>query len=333
MFGLFDFGKEDDRKEINSTENVTSFVRYENNPILTPDPGIPWKSKAVFNPAAIYLDDKVHLVYRAQSNDGVSVFGYAVSSDGLNISENYPEPIFLPSEPFEKPTKPGWNSGCEDPRITVIDDKLVMTYTAYDGTNPPRVALTSIKISDFLNKNFVWEKQKLISPPGVDDKDACIIKGQRTGLLAFHRLGHSIWIDRLKDLEFPDVKYLTGGILANARAQSWDNIKVGLASPPIETDEGLLLFYHAVCDPGFMYKIGAMILSYDDPHRIIARSDEPLLSPEKEYEIYGQVPNIVYSCGSVLRDGKIFLYYGGGDSVTCVATMPLSDLLNTLLKR
>jgi predicted GH43/DUF377 family glycosyl hydrolase len=134
-------------------------------------------------------------------------------------------------------------------------------------------------------------------------------------------------------LEFPEVKYLTGGILAQARHDFWDNVKIGLASPPIEVDEGLLVLYHAVSEPGFSYKIGAMLLDYDNLHNILARSDEPLLSPEEDYEVNGQVPNIVYPCGSVVINGTIFLYYGGGDTVTCVATMSLEDLMKVLLKK
>lgn len=334
MFGLFDFQNEKENKpsEVLQDEGESvCFSRFEGNPILKPNPEIPWKARAVYNPAVLYLDNKVHLVYRGQATDGVSSFGYAVSSDGYNIDEDLENPIYSPSKDFEFPTKPGWNSGCEDPRMTVIGNKIYMTYTAYDGTNPPRVALTSIDVDAFLSRNFNWSDPKLISPPGVDDKDSCIIRNERMGLIAFHRLGNALWIDTLKDLEFPGIKFLTGGILATARENSWDNIKVGLAGPPIETDKGLLLLYHALCNPGFSYKIGAMLLDYSNPHKILARSTEPLLSPEMDYEVNGQIQNAVFSCGAVVIDGKIFMYYGGGDTVTCLATIPLNGLLKKLL--
>lgn len=339
MFGIFDFGG-NEKKTIKTYDAVEiadheqTFERFEGNPILKADPSVPWKAKAVYNPAAIYLDRKIHLIYRGQSQDGVSSFGYAQSSDGYHIDEDFSESIYRPTAPFELPTKDGWNSGCEDPRISLINDRIYMCYTAYDGTSPPRVALTSIAASDFLNKNWLWDVPKLISPPGIDDKDACIIKNPSgKGFVAFHRLGNSLWIDMLRDLEFPEVKYLTGGILAQAREDAWDNVKIGLASPPIMTIEGLLVLYHSVCNPGFIYKIGALLLDPTDLHKIIARTSEPLLIPEMDYELNGQVQNSVFCCGAVVIKDIIYLYYGGGDTVTGVATMPVSNLLDVLLKR
>ena len=317
-------------KVLNSPK-TTKFERFEGNPIITPRPDIPWSARATFNPAAIYLDNKVHLVYRAQDVEGTSTFGYAVSSDGFHLDTILDQPIYVPREAFEKKTKEHWNSGCEDPRITQIGERLIMTYVAYDGTNPPRVAMTSISVSDFLSQKWNWDMPKLISPPGVDDKDACILKKIKgEGYIAFHRLGNAMWLDSLRDLDFPTTKFLTGGIMAQARADSWDNIKIGIAAPPIETEYGWILLYHAVSNPGFIYKIGAMLLDYNDPRKILARTKEPLFSPEKDYELNGCVSNVVFSCGAVNINGTIFMYYGGADSVVGVATMPLSDLIAVL---
>ncbi|MDO8270033.1 MAG: hypothetical protein Q7T54_05200 [Candidatus Levybacteria bacterium] len=330
MFNLLDLLKGDEGKKkeisVSSSQKETRFTRYESNPIIIPSGKYPFMARAVYSPTAIYLDGKVHLLYRAQANDGVSTFGYATSLDGLTIDENLTEPVFIPTQPFEMSTKPGWNSGCEDPRITHLGGKLYLTYTAYDGTSPPRVAMSSINVSDFLNRRWNWETPRLISPPGVDDKDACIVKNKGDGYIAFHRLGNAMWIDFLRDLSFPQVKLLTGGIIAQAREDFWDNVKVGIAGPPIQTDQGWLLFYHAVSNPGFKYKIGAMLLDYSNPRTILARTNEPLLEPEMDYELYGQVPNVVFSCGAVVMDGTIYMYYGAADSVVCVATMKLSDL-------
>jgi len=326
----------DQLKPIGNIPTVVSsdfgrFARFEGNPIISPIVDLNWQKNGTFNPAAIYEEGKVHIVYRAQGEDGTSVLGYAASHDGFHIDENLDYPIYTPREKFEQKTKDRGNSGCEDPRITKIGDRLYVTYTAYDGTNPPRTALTSIALSDFLKKNWVWDKPKLISPPGVDDKDACIVKRVKgEGYIAFHRLGDVIWLDFLRDLDFPEKKYLTGGIIAQARKDKWDNVKVGIAAPPIETEMGWILLYHAVSDPGFVYKVGAMLLDYDDPRNVLARTDDPLLEPEKPYEMHGQVPNVVFPCGAVVIDKIIYLYYGGADTVTCVATMPLKTLTDIL---
>ncbi len=87
--------------------------------------------------------------------------------------------------------------------------------------------------------------------------------------------------------------------------------------------------YHAVSNPGFVYKIGAMILDFSDPRKILARSASPILEPVMQYEKEGQVKDIVFSCGAVEMDGTVFLYYGGADTVVGVATMPLELLLDS----
>ena len=308
------------------------FTRFEGNPILKPTPELEWQELAVYNPAAIYENGKVHILYRGQSKDGTSVFGYASSNDGIHLDENLNYPVYVPRESFEKKTSSTGNSGCEDPRITKIDDRFYLTYTAFDGKNPPRVAMSSIKVEDFLNKNWIWEKPKLISPPGVDDKDACIIKKKTgDGYIAFHRLGNVIWLDFLRDLEFPEKKFLTGGIIAQARPDRWDNVKIGIAGPPIESEHGWILLYHGVSNPGAYYKIGAMLLDYSDPRKILARTDEPVLEPEMDYELKGQVPNVVFGNGTAVINGIIYFYYGGADSVLGVATMPLNTLTEILL--
>ncbi len=307
------------------------FERTTSNPIITPRLDIPWKAKAVYNPAAIFLDGKVHIIYRGQAQNGISCLGYAVSGNGVHIDDDLQDPILTPREEFEHSTKEGWNSGCEDPRITQIGEKLYLTYTAYDGTNPPRVALTSISVSDFLARRWNWEKSKLISPPGVDDKDACIVKKENDGYYAFHRLGNVIWIDDQFDPALTDTKYLTGSILAEARADKWDNVKIGIAAPPIQTSQGWILFYHAVSNPGFKYKIGAMLLDPHNPKKIVGRSENPLLEPIEKYETEGQIANVVFSCGAVVIDGIIYMYYGGADTVLCVATMKIDELLSLFI--
>ena len=114
----------------------TYVTRYEKNPILTPRKGIDWEAHGVFNPAAIQIKDTTYILYRAMSSDDTSFIGYARSDDGFIISERSDKPIYVPRESFEMKSHTG-NSGCEDPRLTMIGDIIYMCYTAYDGTNPP----------------------------------------------------------------------------------------------------------------------------------------------------------------------------------------------------
>ncbi|MBI2025351.1 hypothetical protein HYT04_00990, partial [Candidatus Kaiserbacteria bacterium] len=90
--------------------------------------------------------------------------------------------------------------------------------------------------------------------------------------------------------------------------------------------------YHANdAAEGHRYKLGAMLLDQSDPTRILYRAAAPVLVPDEHYENHGK-PGIVYACGAVVRDGNLFVYYGGADKVICVATAPLAPFLNALIK-
>ena len=91
------------------------------------------------------------------------------------------------------------------------------------------------------------------------------------------------------------------------------------------------MLYHGV-DKQFTYRVGAMLLDLNNPMKILARSPEPILEPEAEYERNGVVKNVVFPCGNVVIDGTLFVYYGGADKVCCVATAPLNKLVGDLLK-
>jgi predicted GH43/DUF377 family glycosyl hydrolase len=133
-------------------------------------------------------------------------------------------------------------------------------------------------------------------------------------------------------LEFDDTNWLGGRVLAQPRLDKWDNVKVGISAPPLETEFGWLLIYHGVSDPGSVYKVGAMLLDYNDPYKILARTDEPIIEPMMDYEKVGVVPNVVFPCGAVIKDDTLFVYYGGADKVIGVATIPVKSLLQLLGK-
>lgn len=323
------------------TLNIASpfhLTRFAGNPIISPVLELDWQAMAVYNPAAIYEGDRVHILYRAQGFDGTSTVGYASSKDGFHIDENLDYPIYVPRAPFEQKDTPTGNSGCEDPRITKIGDRFYIVYTAYDAKNPPRVAMSSIGVQEFLNKDWNWTMPKLISPAGIDDKDACLVQGKKEGTyLAFHRMNEAIWLHVTNNLDFSEENPMQGEILAQARADKWDNIKLGIAGPPVETEAGWLLLYHGVSThedspSGNMYKVGAMLLDYDNPMKILGRTDDPIFEPELEYEKVGLIPNVVFPCGNVIINDKLYVYYGGADKVVGVATMPVKNLLNLLGK-
>ncbi len=130
------------------------FKRLTLGALLSPRKDKPWEEKAIFNPAAIDIDGRVSILYRAMSRDNTSVLGLAESFDGTKVSYISDEPVYVPREAFESKGVPNGNSGCEDPRLTKIGDTIYMYYTAYNGITPPAVAMTSILEKDFKKRNW-----------------------------------------------------------------------------------------------------------------------------------------------------------------------------------
>lgn len=327
--------------------------RMEENPVVSPNPKNFWESKQVFNAAAIYEEGKVHLVYRAIGDYDTSVLGYASSNDGVHFDDKHPDPIYIPTQPFEMPqggipwfasapgnlvkspyeSGGGGYGGCEDPRLTKIEDRYYMTYIAYDAANPPRVALSSISTSDFHNKQWNWDTPVLISPPGVVDKNCVIFPEKINGKYAImHRIYPNILVDYVDHLRFDGETFLRGEYKIKPSRMLWDSRKVGAGPPPLKTKYGWLLIYHAVGekDSG-RYKIGAMMLDLKDPTKVIARSIVPILSPDHPHDNDGFKSGVIYPCGAIIKDDKLIVYYGGADTVVCGATTNLETFLNELM--
>jgi predicted GH43/DUF377 family glycosyl hydrolase len=324
-------------------------LRYEGNPLLKPIPHHSWESKATFNPAALYLGRRVHIVYRAIGDSDISTLGYASSRDGFYIDERLNKPIYVPREPFEGTSSPfsyevepaddyisggGAFGGCEDPRLTRIGNKIYLTYVAYDGHNPPRVALSSISVSNFLNKRWRWRKPVLISEPGIINKNACIFPAKIKGkFVLFHRVFPDILVDYVDDLDFDGkTRWLRDKDAIRPRVLFWDSLKVGAGAPAIKTDMGWLFIYQAVddLDPQYHYKIGAMLLDLENPAKVLARGTVPVLEPQASYEFNGWKSGVLYPCGAVVVRGRLLVYYGASDKVTCVAAAELKPFMEKL---
>ena len=316
-----------------SLKTIAIFRKYSDNPIISPMPEHEWESRFTLNPAAIYDGSNVHILYRAQGSDNTSVIGYANSEDGVHIEYKSPEPVYVPREKFEQKIYEDNFSGCEDPRLTRIKDTIYMCYTAYDGVNPTRVAFTSISVEDFVKNNWNWSMPILISPPGVNDKNACIFSEKINGEYFFlHRLKNSIWIDNASDLEFKNKKWLEGKILFGPDEDNWDSEKIGIGPPPLKIDEGWLLIYHGLSKYDGRYRLGAALLDGKNPLNVLARLEYPILEPIENYEHEGLRPGTVFACGAVIKADQLFIYYGGADQYVCVASAKLDVLLKELEK-
>jgi beta-1,2-mannobiose phosphorylase / 1,2-beta-oligomannan phosphorylase len=329
---------------IGEKKAFANLKRFYKNPIIMPRAANEWESDATFNPAALYDDGKVHLLYRAVGKGGFSCLGYASSRDGFTIEETLSEPAYYPRKPFEGVnTKPrqrtdlyksgsGWG-GCEDPKLTAIGDTIYLTYVAYSGYSHPRIALSSIKRADFLKKEWKWKEPILISQPGEVNKSGCILPEKIKGkYVIFHRVFPHILIDYRDDLKFEDGKWLEAKSMITTRPHMWDSRKLSVGATPIKTEHGWLVIYHAVDDrDDTKYKMGAMILDLEDPSKVLYRTSNPILEPDEHYENDGK-PGVVYPCGAVVLGNELFVYYGGGDKFVCCATAQLDKFIDNVKK-
>lgn len=324
-----------------------TLAKEVNNPILEPRPEYAWEAFASFNPAALSLDNRIHLLYRAQGYNGQSVLGYAGSSDGIHIDERLKDPVFVPSQ-AQRVGEPlyigsgGGTGGCEDPRLVAIDDTIYLIYVAFDGSAPPGVALSSISKKNFLKKHWRWSVPRLISRPGQIQKNWVLFPEKINGRFAIlHGLSPEIRIEYLDSLNQLGKKYFIEslsshggrGYIDTTRLDTWDNIVRGVGAPPLRTKYGWLVFYHGMDmrDPG-KYKVGAMLLDLKQPERILRRALEPVLEPETEYENHGHKYGVVYVCGAVIKQNTLFVYYGASDRTSAVATANLDTFLQDLVR-
>ncbi|MDO8552662.1 MAG: hypothetical protein Q7S01_04005 [bacterium] len=310
-------------------------TRAPNNPLIVPDPKHSWEEKATFNAGAVDIDGTPYLLYRAMGGDNTSVLGYArMSKDGLKVEERLSEPVYVPRASFEqKLGSRNGNSGCEDPRITIIGDILYIGYTSYDGVHAPRAALSSIRVEDFVAKRFErFSMPELVTPDTIDDKDMFILPTVIDGnYYIFHRIGGQICVDVRKSLDFSKSRVDRCIEIFGPRRGMWDDLKVGASGVPILTDKGWLFIYHGVSSGRKTYRLGSALLDKNDPTRVIARTVEPILEPAKKDELEGQIPRVVFSCGMVAHGDTLIIYYGGADSVISAATYSLKQILAKLV--
>lgn len=324
-----------------SSAVALQLIKAKQNPILAPRKDYSWESQQTFNPAALYENGSVHLIYRAVGDNGLSVFGYAQSKDGVTISERSDNPVYLAHKLSDIERVDAFYSllpyisgggfgGAEDPRITRIGDRIYMLYVAFEDY--PRLAMTSISLENFLNKKWKWRGAKIISKPGVIDKSGCLFPEKINGKYAIlHRIFPHILIDFVDNLDFSREPYLKGEHKIPVRKTKWDSRKIGAGAPPIKTKDGWLLMYYAVDDKdSARYKIGAMILDLKDPRKVLYRTDAPILEPIEWYENEGNKSGIAYPCGAVIMGEDLLVYYGGADTVVCVARTNLNQFLEDL---
>lgn len=293
-------------------------------PVLTPSPE-GFDSKNVYNPAVVKEGNRIYVIYRAESKDEskeecTGRLGLAWSEDGVNF-HRLDKPIMIPENDYER-------VGVEDPRLVKIKDTWVLTYTGYDGVTA-KLCLATFKgrISDFLEAEEPWKlwvKKGPIFPkfPPFKDytKSGAILpipleSGKFAGKYIMLFGVPNVWFAYADDPTDPSSwKYIDEPLLT-PREDFFDNSLVEGGPPLIPLKSGILAIYNSADEtPGYrVYKLGAVLLDYQNPLEVLARTQEPFMVPEHEWEERGWVDHVVFLEGMVEHKGKVLLYYGGAD--------------------
>ena len=303
-----------------SVNKLYPFKRCDKNPILSSD-DVPYPCNTVFNAAACKFESQYLLLLRIEDLKGHSHLTLARSDDGYQFKVDA-QPWITPSvDPYYEPYE---RFGIEDPRITLMGDTFYITYTAY-GPFGPRVGIGRTK--DFVS----FERISLATE--VDNKDAILFPEKIDGsYVMIDRPGGmggqvgTIWITYSNDLiHWGRSRAILGP------EPGWGPSKLGISTPPLETDRGWFTLYHGVRETasGRLYRIGAMLLDQNDPSSVIGYTSHFIFGPEELYERTGDVPNVVFPCGIVLEaDNTLKMYYGAADTCIAVAEANLDDILN-----
>jgi predicted GH43/DUF377 family glycosyl hydrolase len=250
---------------------------------------------------AVYLTSISH-IRRARSTDGVH---FTIDA----------QPWLAASTTLEA-------FGVEDARITLLDDRAFINYSA---VSPHGIATMAASTTDFEQ----MERHGVLFPPS--NRDVTVFPEQINGLyMAYHRpmpgeFGlYSMWL-----ASSPDLVHWGGHRVVLDGVGGWEAGRVGGGAPPIWTPDGWLVIYHAA-DRSNRYCLGAFLAAHDDPSRILSRAVDPILAPEAAYEIDGFFGNVVFTCGALLEGDRLRVYYGAADERVALAEAPLGAVLERL---
>jgi predicted GH43/DUF377 family glycosyl hydrolase len=315
--------------------------RYRRNPILEKNPDVSWEAGSVLNPSVLYEDGIFRMVYRAtndiqRSEDGgyMSSVGYAESTDGIHFTR-FPKPLIVPDQEYEK------KLGCEDPRVTKIDDTYYLYYTAVGGDEDWQIRIALATSKDFKK----WKKHGIVGPRHTTSKAAVLFPEKIKG----HYIWFYTWESDSPLSSIMEVKYKDlDEIIISPRGLIEESIEyyddhVVFAPPegvyrgaevgavPIKTKDGWLLIYcNANVSDHAEWTISAALLDLHNPKKVLAVTKEPILRPETDEELTGVVNNVTFPEGAVIVGEELYVYYGSGDQGICLATCNIHELLTHL---
>ncbi len=335
-------------------------LKIKDEGIILEKTRLEFENKAVLNPACIQTGEIIHMFYRAVNQNDISSIGYCQLVDN-KVVKRFKEPIIFPEHPYEQ-------KGTEDPRITFLDGAYYLFYTAHDGLNARIAYATSQDLIHFVKHGLIspiisydkaedlWRKSKIKERyrmfemfykerKGQDvllyDKDACLFpKKFHRSFALLHRVLPGIQIIYFKKISELTESYWRqylinlGDHVVIDPLYWYESRNVGGGCPPIETKDGWLIIYHAVEDTplGKIYHAAAALLDLANPTKVLGRLKEPLFSPRISWEKRGVVNNVVFPTGAIVKNGRLYIYYGAADTCIGAKSVKLNSLLATIKK-
>ena len=325
--------------------------RCLSNPVLKAA-DVPYASTSTYNAGITKFNGKYVMVFRndyGPSREDFDKFaagqaaypivninlGLAVSDDGINW-EVQPEPCFSGATTSLETNR------VYDPRLTVIEGRCYMCFAidTFYGVRGGIAVTDDLENFEILSITVPDNRNMVLFPEKINGN---FVRLERPFPVYGRQGGEAfdIWLS-----ESPDAKFWgEHRLVLGAESVPYSSCKIGPAAPPVRTDAGWLTTIHAVerdddkelytweKEWHKVYYAGIMLLDLDDPSKVIGFSKEPLLSPETEYELEGFRGSVIFPGGMILEDsGEVKIYYGAADSVECLATAHVDDLIKMCIK-
>jgi len=287
--------------------------RVSETPLIAPR-GNGWEAAGTFNPSVVAQGDKIVMLYRAQDKQGTSRLGYAESTDGVHFTRRA-DPVFSPAEDYEK------DGGVEDPRLVRFGETYYLTYTGYNKKDAQLCLATS---QDLIH----WDRKGVILPANRGNWN---VKWTKSGAIVPEKINGKYWMyflgtsadnrDQAGLASSSDIIHWTEATKAPVlpvRPGKFDSRVAEPGPAPILTSDEIILIYNGA-DDKLVYRTGVAIFDRTDPRKLLWRSDDPVFSPEKDWEKVGQVPNVVFVEGMLEQQNRFLFYYGGADTYIGIA--------------
>lgn len=295
--------------------------RSKHNPII-PHDLIP-SSNSIFNSAVVPFEGGYAGVFRCDSKTRQMQLHSGRSVDGFNWQLDDERICFIPDNPqiaeineFEY---------AYDPRVHWLEDRYYVTWC--NGYHGPTIGVGyTFDFETFYqleNAYLPFNRNGVLFPRKINGKYAMLSRPSDNGHTPFGDIYYS---------ESPDMTHWGRHRFVMGATAGWQATKIGAGPLPIETNEGWLLIYHGVltsCN-GFVYSFGAALLDLEQPWKVLYRGEPYLLAPQEPYERTGDVPNVAFPCAALVdpETGRLAVYYGGADTVVCLAFGYMDEVVN-----